>query len=38
MEYCNCEIKLLKLKASYNTLSPLPSGGVIVIARQSYLN
>ena len=35
---CNCEIKLLKLKANYNFATGVTDAFTIVIARQNYLN
>ena len=35
---CNCEAKLLKLKANYNGIGSIDEKGKIVIARRSYLN
>ena len=35
---CNCEAKLLKLKANYNQFGVVESTVAIVIARRSYLN
>ena len=35
---CNCEAKLLKLKANYNRANDANARYLIVIARRSYLN
>ena len=35
---CNCEVKLLKLKANYNNYDDVKFRYFIVIARRSYLN